>query len=198
MGKPSGLGVSHMLGVQLLRDGDPVGVITMTGSIVKPFTDRQVELMRTFADQAVIAMKTCAWLTDSAKFLDDSGAAEVLKVIYVDPPSISGTRTGDTLVEFGGGAVRRSIMPGCFQREDGTATRLAGLGHRTDVHTRMRDYFKPLSSANESGQRHRADRFEARVVRSDVFLIPGSTWSEAQKIWRVPCCARRPAVPQRR
>ena len=86
---PMRTGPRTRFAIPLLREGEPIGVLSMTRVEVRPFDADEIRLLTTFADQAVIAIENVRLFNETKEALDrQSAVAEILRAISGSPSDV--------------------------------------------------------------------------------------------------------------
>jgi GAF domain-containing protein len=174
-------GYRAILVVPIMRDDVAIGAIAVMQLEPRLFPETQVELLKTFANQAVIAIDNVRLFNELRESLQQQTAtANALKIISRSTFDLQTVL--DTLVES---ATRlcEADYAWLFQRA-GDVFRLAAIyGHAADVHGRLKEYFDGREVPADRGSVTGRAALEATVVHvPDVLADPNYTWSGAQKI----------------
>ena len=177
-----------VLGVPLLREGVPLGVISLLRTVVLPFTDTEIDLVKTFADQAVIAIENVRLfeaeqertreLTESLQ--QQTATAEVLKAISQSTFDLQTVL--DTLVESAARLCNADHV-WLFQHEGEFFRWVAGYGHAPDVHAQIKEYFRTPLPVHQGSITGRA-LLEARVIHLPDVLAE-YTWTVALQVQKL-------------
>ena len=172
------------LGVPLNRDGETIGVFTLTRQLVRAFTDKQIELVQTFADQAVIAIENARLFNEvqqrthdlSESLQQQTATADVLKII--SRSSIDLDMVLNTLVETVA-RLCRADQAYMWRRRDEVYQLLASCGLSEEAKTYFLGHPPKPGRGTVSGR----VALEGRSVHiPDVLKDPEYTYTEAQKI----------------
>jgi len=122
---PAVLGRAPMrtiLATPLMREGEAIGAIAVLRAEVQPFTDKEIQLLETFADQAVIAIENARLLAELRESLDNQTAsAEILRTIAASPAEAG--RALDTIARIAANLFGASSV--MIRRLDGDVLRYA-------------------------------------------------------------------------
>jgi signal transduction histidine kinase len=171
------------LGVPLLRDGSPIGVILVSRRTVRPFDSTQIELVTTFADQAVIAIENTRLFEEvqartrdlSESLAQQTATADVLKVISRSTFDLKAVL--QTLVE--------SAARLCEAEKASITRQVGGVFFRAEFHgfsTEFIEYARSVPVEPEEGSVHGRVLLEKRTIHiPDVLADPNYTWAEVVK-----------------
>ncbi len=152
-------GVHTMLGVPLLREGLPIGVIGLARRKVEPYTEKEIALVRTFADQAVIAIDNARLFEELRQSLQQQTAtANVLKVISRSAFDLKTVL--DTLLRSAG-RLCEADMGVIARRQEERFYRTVAYGLPVDLRSLIED--QPVELSRDSGSGRAL--LEGRVIQ---------------------------------